>query len=56
MKVVVPDLGRPCFMSQVLKTICWVRVGGDFKTWVLKVRLDWLGRRGFQDPSLENYE
>ena len=42
MKVVVTHLGGPCFMSQVMNTRCWVRVGGGFKTWVLKVRLDWL--------------
>ena len=42
MKVVVTHWGGPHFMSQVLKTICWVRVGGGFKTWVLKVRPGWL--------------
>ena len=50
MKVVVTHLGGPCFMSQVLKTICWVRVGGGFKTSVLKIRPGWLA--GFRTPVL----
>ena len=41
MKVLVPYLGGPCFRSQVMKTTCWDH--------------GWLGRKGFQDFSLEKY-